>query len=102
MGGCPVTVQVAERALDKLEAVDVTTKKDCHPTYEITYKGKIVATTGIVRGSKKDRPLRHIHKDLRVSAQFVLGLARCPKSRDDYLRAIGELKDDPSDTSKSQ
>lgn len=93
MGGTPITNEVAEKALRKLEAV--REPGDAHSTYGIYHAGRLVATTGLRHSSKKDIPLPHIKRDLRVSTSFVLDLARCPKSREDWLRAIGELPDDP-------
>lgn len=91
MGRCPITNQVARKALRKLEAEDITPKGAAHPKFGIVYEGVIVSSTGLRRSSKRDIPLPHVTTDLRVNTAFVLDLARCPKSRDDYLRAIDAL-----------
>jgi len=102
MGGCPITNQVARKALVKLEAVSATQPNDPHPIFDVVYNGKIVASTGLRRSSKRYIPLRHVNKDLRVPIHFVLDLARCPKSRDDYLREIGELKDEDAEKGETE
>lgn len=77
--------------MKKLCAVDVTEKNDVHPMFAIYHNDEIVAITGLRRSSKKDILVPHIKNDLRVNAAFILDLARCPKSREDWLRKIGIL-----------
>ena len=91
MAGNPITMQVAGKALQKLQAEDISSKGAAHPRYGIFHKGLMVASTGLRHSSKRDILTPHVKRDLRVSTGFVLDLAHCPKSRDDYLRAIGEL-----------
>ena len=99
MGGNPLTQQVAEQALKKLEAEEVTESGDAHPTYAI-YNGKqLVARTGLRRSSKRDILVPHIKKDLRVNAQFILELARCPKKKIDWLKEVGAI---PSEDGKHE
>ncbi len=95
MGGCPITNEVGEKALRKLEAVDVTKGARPHPEFAIYHDGRVVCFTSLRHSSKKDIPLPYLKRDLRVSAHFVLDLARCPKSRLDWLKAIGEVSDTP-------
>jgi hypothetical protein len=89
MGGNPITNEVAAAALKKLEAIDVTRKNCPHPTFSIFFQDRVVATTGLRRASNKDISLPHVKRDLRVPAHFVLDLARCPKSREDWLQEVG-------------
>ena len=89
MGGNPITNEVAKKALEKLQAV--REPGDAHPTFGIYHENILIASTGIRHSSKKDISLPHIKRDLRVSAGFVLGLARCPKSREDWLREVGAI-----------
>lgn len=89
MPGNPLTQQVAFLALKKLKAVDVTPKGSPHPLYAIYHEAQLVARTGLRHSSKKDILVPHIKNDLRVNAHFILDLASCPKSRDDWLRAVG-------------
>ncbi len=93
MGGNPLTQQIAEKALKKLEAQDETEAGDAHPTFGIYHKGKLIARTGLRRSSKPDIPVPHLKHDLRVSVQFIVDLARCAKNKDDWLRALGILVD---------
>jgi len=83
---------VAKKALKKLKAEDITPKGAPHPRYAVVHNGKIEATTGLRHSSSRDIPVPHVKRDLKVSLSFVLDLARCPKSRDDYLRAIGAIE----------
>jgi hypothetical protein len=94
MGGNPLTQEVAAKALKKLEAQDETGKGDAHPSYGIYYKGQLVCRTGLRHSPKRDMLVPHVKRDLRVSTPFVLGLARCPISRDDWLREWGLIKDE--------
>jgi hypothetical protein len=94
MGGNPLTQQVATKALDKLDAQDETEPGDAHLTYAIYHNQRLIARTGLRRSSKRDILVPHIKRDLRVNAQFILDLARCPKDKDDWLRALGEIPAD--------
>jgi hypothetical protein len=89
MGGNPVTQQVAENALKKLKAIEIT-RKGAHIKYAIYSGNKVVAETGLRHSPKPDILVPHVKNDLMVNAQFVLDLARCPKDKDDWLKAIGE------------
>lgn len=91
MGGNPLTKQVAAKALQKLEAMDETQTGDAHPTYAIYHDGVMIARTGLRRSSKRDIPVPHVKNDLRVNAHFILDLARCPKDKDDWLKAVGAI-----------
>jgi hypothetical protein len=89
MGGNPLTKRIAEKALAKLGAEDVTPKGAAHPRYAIYHDGKLVASTGTRHSSNPDILVPHVKTDLRVNTQFVLGLAQCPKSKKQWLQAIG-------------
>lgn len=88
MGGSPLTMEVAAKALRKLHAQDVTPKGSPHPIFAVYHEGRIVATTGLRRSSKKDILVPHVKRDLRVNAPFILELAHCTKDFDDWLRAL--------------
>jgi len=94
MGGNPLTQQVAVAALKKLDAQDETEAGDAHPTYAIYHDNTLIARTGLRRSSKRDILVPHIKRDLRVNIQFVLDLARCPKDKEDWLRALGVISAD--------
>lgn len=89
MGGSPLTMEVAEKALRKLRAQNVTPKGSPHPIFAVYHKGQIIATTGLRHSSKKDILVPHVKRDLRVSVSFVLELAHCTKDVEDWLRAVG-------------
>jgi hypothetical protein len=90
----PITVEVAGKALRKLQARDITEAGDEHPEFAVEHEGQIIRTTGLRRASNRGIPVPHVNRDLGVSVRFVLDLARCPKSRDDYLREVGAITDD--------
>ena len=90
MGRNPVTQQVAESALKKLKATEVT-RKGAHIKYAIYNGNTVVAETGLRHSPKPDILVPHIKKDLMVNTQFVLDLAHCPKDKTDWLKAIGEI-----------
>jgi hypothetical protein len=92
MGGNPITQQVARRALKKLEAKEETQKGDAHPTFAIYHGEMLVATTGLRRSSNPDILVPHVKNDLRVNAQFVLDLARCPKNKTHWLTKLGVIR----------
>ena len=94
MGRNPVTKEVAEKALKKLDAEEETPKDAAHPRYKIYHDGRMVAETGLRRSSKRDIPVPHVSKDLRVSVHFVLDLARCPRDKTDWLEELGIIPDD--------
>ena len=94
MGGNPITKQVAEQALKKLEAVDVSQKGDAHPTFAVYYRKRIIAITGLRHSSKKDILVPHVKSDLRVNTAFVLELARCTKYRNHWLHQLGEITEE--------
>ncbi len=94
MGGNPLTMQVAARALAKLAAQEETPKGSAHPRYSIYHEGELVASTGLRHSSKRDILVPYIKDDLRVNTQFVLDLAHCPKDKDDWLRALGVIPAD--------
>ena len=102
MGRNPLTKQVAAKALQKLEATDETQRGDLHPTYVVYYNGRIVARTGLRRSSKPDILVPHVKQDLRVNVHFILELARCPKDKNDWLKAIGEIPSEDSEEKGEQ
>jgi len=86
-----ITKELALKIVRKLEAVDVSDSGDEHDTYFVYHDNRVVASFGIRRSSKKDMGHDHIPRELHVGAHFAKLLARCPKTRDDYLVKIGEL-----------
>lgn len=102
MGGSPLTMEVAEKALRKLRARDVTPKGAPHPIFAIYHGGRIVATTGLRHSSKKDILVPHVKRDLRVSTPFIRELAHCTKSLDDWLQAVGVVPADENQANAQQ
>jgi hypothetical protein len=102
MSGTPLTRQVAEKALRKLEARDETPKGAAHPIFAIYHEGALVARTGLRRSSNRDIPVPHVKQDLRVSTPFVLGLARCPITKRQWLQELGLVPPDQQESGGDQ
>ena len=93
MGGNPLTQQVAAKALKKLEAKAETQGGGAHLLYAIyDDNGAMVAHTGLRRSSNRDILVPHVKRDLRVNVHFIQDLAQCPKSRIDWLKAVGAVR----------
>jgi len=96
MSSTPLTKQVAKKALDKLEARDVTPAGAAHPIYGVFHDGNLVASTGLRHSSNRDIPVPHVKRDLRVNVHFILDLARCPRTKRHWLQALGIVPEDES------
>ncbi len=97
MGGGPIGKDLAWDIASKLKAVDETQPNDVHDIVGVYFRGRLVATFGICRGSRKDKGHGHIPKDLQVPERFAKELGWCPKSRLDWLKKRG-LVDEDADT----
>ena len=97
-----MTKQIAEKALAKLEAREETPEGAAHPIYAIYHNGVLVAKTGLRHSSNRDIPVPHIKADLRVNAQFILGLAQCPKSKKQWLQELGIVPLDDEEVKNDQ
>lgn len=74
----------------KLEGDRVRRKR--HDFFHVYHESEIVARFGIRHGTRGAH--NHIPRQLHISERFALDLARCPKSRQDWLermREIGEI-----------
>lgn len=94
MGRGAITKQQLKKIIKKLGAVDVTTKADCHDMHAVYHDGKLIAVLGMRRAANRDIPHPHIPGQLGVSEFFTKAIAACSKDKDDWLREIGELRDD--------
>jgi hypothetical protein len=86
-----VTKDLALKIVKKLKAVDESLPGDAHDTYGVYHNQVRVSSFGVRRSSQKDIGHDHIPLELRVGPNFAKQLGQCPKSREDYLRKIGEL-----------
>lgn len=77
----------------KLQAVDISAKRSAHQEYGVFYDGILVASFGVRRGSRRNQGHDHLPGDLDISMRFAKDLANCPRSREDYLRAIGAIEE---------
>ncbi len=78
----------------KLNAQSITTRSDVHDEYGVFHNEQMVASFGVRRSSRKNKGHDHIPTNLGVGPNFAKQLARCPKSRDDFLRRIGVLREE--------
>lgn len=102
MAGASITKQVAALALKKLAAKEVSGRQMAHPEYVIYYDGKLQARTNLRHGSNRDASCEHIKRDLRISAPFVLELARCTKYLVDWAKEVGLATAEQAETDRIQ
>ncbi|HWX53668.1 MAG TPA: hypothetical protein VN176_03660 [Verrucomicrobiae bacterium] len=86
-----ITKELALKIRDKLEAQNITPKHAAHDKYGVYHNGQLVGTFGIRRASEKDKGHDHVQKNLNIRTAFAKQLAICTKSREDYLREIGQI-----------
>lgn len=86
-----ITKELALRIADKLGAKKITTKNAAHDNYGVYHNDLLLATFGIRRSSQKDIGHDHVQKNLNIRTAFAKQLGICTKSREDYLREIGQL-----------
>ena len=89
--GNQITKELAAKIVRKLGAVEESDPGDAHDNYVVYHDGREVASFGIRRSSQKNKGHDHIPKELRVGTNFAKQLGQCPKSKEDYLRSIGEI-----------
>ena len=78
-----ITKQLAKKIARKLKAV--TTPGSKHDFMVVEYKGCVVASFGIRRGSQKNEGHDHVPPALNVGPRFAKDLAQCPKRREDWI-----------------
>ena len=88
-----ITKELAQKIVGKLEAVNESQAGDEHDEYGVYHNDVLVAQFGVRRGARKGAGHDHIPGDLGVGPNFAKQLGQCPKSRDDFLRAIGVLEE---------
>ena len=71
-----ITREHAEKIVKKLQAVNESTKNSAHDTYVVYHNDVEIASFGIRRGSKKDKPHGHIPDELHIRPRQCLDLAR--------------------------
>ncbi len=83
--------------MSKLKAEAITTRSAVHDEYAVFHNDRMVSSFGIRRSSQKNKGHDHIPTELGVGPNFAKQLGQCPKSRDDFLRRIGELPEEDAD-----
>lgn len=90
-----ITKELAQKIARKLKAQ--IHSKGRHDFASIYFKGKMIASFGIRRGSKKDSGHDYVPEQLFIKQKEALQLGRCPLSREEWLsiiRAKGKLPDE--------
>jgi len=83
-----ITREHADKIVKKLKAVDESKKNSVHDTYVVYHNDLEIASFGVRRGSKKDLPHGHIPDDLHIRLRQCLDLARCPLSREAWIKLL--------------
>jgi hypothetical protein len=84
-----ITTQHALKIVKKLKAT-VEKGGKAHDIAHVYYKGRVIASFGIRRGSNKNLPHPHIPNDLHLRPHDTIQLANCPLSRAAWLRRLRE------------
>jgi hypothetical protein len=92
-----ITKELAEKIAKKLKAEMVKRKAQPHDLAVVYHNGVMVASFGIRRRSEKDKGHDHVPKEIFVGTAFARLLGQCPKSRDDWVRALQEKGIIPAD-----
>jgi hypothetical protein len=79
----------AEKIVKKLGA-EVSTGRKAHDLARVVHGGRVVATFGIRRGSKKSLGHGHIANDLHLGNHDAVQLANCPLSKEEWIRRMIE------------
>ena len=82
-----ITKDLALAIVKKLKAQIVTGRK-AHDIALVRHEGKLIATFGIRRGSKKDQGHDHIPSAIFVRTGQAKLLGECPMSRDEWLEVL--------------
>lgn len=83
-----ITKQMAEIIAVKLAATEL--HKTEHDFQQVFHEGKLVATFGIRRGSKKDSGHDHIPNQLHCTTGFAKEIAKCTKWKKEYIEFLKE------------
>lgn len=89
-----ITKELALKIVSKLKAEAITTRSDVHDVYAVFHNQQMVGSFGIRRSSQRNKGHDHIPTELGVGPNFAKQLGQYPKSRDDFLRRIGELSEE--------
>ncbi len=81
----PIDKQHAKNIARKLKAT-IDKSGSAHDIAFIYHEGRLIASFGIRRGSKKSLGHGHITNDLNLSQRDTLLLANCPMSWDEWIQ----------------
>ena len=83
-----ITKELALKIADKLRAVKNEKKNRPHVLYAFYYKGRLVCSFGVCRGSKKDKGHDHIPGSMNISKPDARLFARCDHSLEWYIEEM--------------
>jgi len=83
-----ITKELALEIAKKLKAEITTRKNKPHDIAVIYHRGKLVASFGIRRGSRKDLSHDHIPSQIHLGPHDARLLGQCPMSRSDWLEKL--------------
>ena len=84
-----ITKELALKIVKKLKAKVVTRAKP-HDIALVNHEGKMVASFGIRRGSRKDQGHDHIPHQIFLRPRQARKLGLCPMSREEWISIITE------------
>jgi hypothetical protein len=92
----PINKEHARKIAKKLGAT-VDRSGKAHDLACVYYRGTLVATFGIRRGSRKSLAHGHIPNDLHLRPHDILRLANCPMSQEEWIQHMKDIDLIPED-----
>ena len=96
-----VTKEQAERIAKKFKA-NIVRNRPNHDLAEIVYKGTLVASFGLRRGSSKDLGHPHVPDRLYLSLRETVRCAECTFSVDDWVKKMKKDGKIPKDEDEEE
>lgn len=85
-----ITKELAEKIVKKLKAKILKRGNRPHDLAQVFHKGRLIASFGVRRGSKKNLGHDHIPDQIYVSTREAKLLGQCPLSRDEWINILTE------------
>lgn len=83
-----ISKQLALKIVRKLGATVTKRSGKAHDLALIYHEGKLIATFGIRRGSKKDLGHDHVPRQLHLRPSQARLLGQCPMRREDWIAIL--------------
>ena len=85
-----ISKQLASRIAKKLRATVRKRSGKAHDLALVYHEGKLIATFGIRRGSRKNLGRDHVPRQLHLRASQARLLGQCPLQREDWIAILAE------------